>query len=72
MPGASTSGFTRPSFVGPLDENSARLSYAFASGGASEKDTVSLPPACTKKTNNENMDILSRAFFKIVLFRVPL
>ena len=46
VPGASRSGFTRPSRVGPLEEKDARLSKAFASGGASEKETVSFPPAC--------------------------
>ena len=49
VPGASRSGFTRPSRVGPLEEKEARLAKALASGGASEKETVSFPPACAPR-----------------------
>ena len=53
VPGASRSGFTRPSRVGPLEEKEARLSKAFASGGASEKETVSFPPACAPRLKHQ-------------------
>ena len=46
VPGASRSGLTRPSIVGPLEEKDARLSKGAASGTASAKETVNFPPAC--------------------------
>lgn len=54
MPGASRSGFTRPSRVGPLEEKDARLAKAFASGAASEKETVSFPPACAPRSKTSH------------------